>query len=109
MAGDLKRLAKELDIPIMLLFQLDIDVEDRSDKRPTILDIAESGSLDQYADLVLFIYRDEIYHPDIEHLNRGRAEIIIAKNRRGPKGMAALHFSHQQSLFRDIEIDDLRL
>lgn len=104
MAGDLKRLAEKLDIPVMLLFQLDIDVidvEERSDKRPTLIDLADAGSLDQDADLVLFIYRDNIYHPDIENCNRGRAEIIIAKNRRGSKGMAALNFTHQYSLFEN--------
>jgi len=102
MAGDLKRLAKKLDIPIMLLFQLDINVEERDNKRPTLIDLANAGSLDQDADMVLFIYRDEIYHPDIEHSNKGWAEIIIAKNRSGSKGMAALNFSHQYSLFKDI-------
>ena len=103
MAGDLKRLAEKLDVPIMLLFQLDINVEERDNKRPTLIDIADAGSLDQDADLVLFIYRDEIYHPDIEHHNRGRAEIIIAKNRRGSKGMAALNFTHQYSLFDNLK------
>ena len=104
MAGDLKRLAEKLNIPVMLLFQLDIDVidvEERSDKRPTLIDLADAGSLDQDADMVLFIYRDEIYHPCKEHCNRGRAEIIIAKNRSGSKGMAALNFSHQYGLFED--------
>ena len=101
MAGDLKRLAEKLDIPIMLLFQLDINVEERDSKRPTLIDLADAGSLDQDADMVLFIYRDEIYHPDIEHHNRGRAEIIIAKNRRGSKGMAGLNFSHQYGLFEN--------
>lgn len=103
MAEDLKRLARKLDVPVMLLFQLDIDdVEERSDKRPTLINLADAGSLDQDADLVLFVYRDEIYHPCKEHCNRGRAEIIIAKNRRGLKGMAALNFLHQYSLFKDI-------
>ena len=101
MAGDLKRLAEKLDIPVMVLFQLDIDVEERNDKRPTLMDLADAGSLDQDADMVLFIYRDEIYHPCKERCNRGRAEIIIAKNRSGSKGMAALNFSHQYSLFEN--------
>ena len=104
MAGDLKRLAKKLDIPVMLLFQLDINVEERDNKRPTLIDLADAGSLDQDADLVLFIYRDEIYHPDIDHHNKGHAEIIIAKNRRDSKGMAALNFTRQYSLFKDIGI-----
>jgi len=103
MAGDLKRLAKKLDVPVMLLFQLDINVEERDNKRPTLIDLADAGSLDQDADLVLFIYRDEIYHPDIDHHNKGHAEIIIAKNRRGSKGMAALNFFHQYSLFENFK------
>jgi len=104
MAGELKRLAEKLNIPIMVLYQLDIeDVEDRIDKRPTLIDLAKEGSLDQDADLVLFIYRDEIYHPSTKDSDLSRAEIIIAKNRRGPKGMAALNFSHQYNLFKEIE------
>ncbi len=103
MTGDLKRLARKLDVPFMLLLQLDINVEERDNKRPTLIDLADAGSLDQDADLVLFIYRDEIYHPDIEHHNKGHAEIIIAKNRRGSKGMAALNFSHQYGLFENFK------
>ena len=103
MAADLKRIAEKLDIPVMILFQLDIDMEDRSDKRPTLIDLSDAGSLDQDADMVLFIYRDEIYHPFAKDYDRGRAEIIIAKNRRGSKGMAALRFIHQCSLFTDIK------
>jgi len=101
MAADLKRLAEKLDIPIMILFQLDIDMEDRNDKRPILIDLSDAGSLDQDADMVLFIYRDEIYHPFTKDCNRGRAEIIIAKNRRGSTGMAALKFTHQYGLFED--------
>ena len=103
MAGDLKRLAEKLEVPVMLLFQLDINVEERDNKRPTLIDLADAGSLDQDADLVLFIYRDEIYHPDIDHHNKGRAEIIIAKNRKGSNGMAALKFTHQYSLFENFK------
>ena len=103
MVGDLKRLAEKLDVPVMLLFQLDINVEERDNKRPTLIDLADAGSLDQDANLVLFIYRDEIYHPGIDHHNKGHAEIIIAKNRRGSKGMAALKFTHQYSLFENVK------
>ena len=102
MAGDLKRLAEKLDVPVMLIFQLaEIDLEERNYREPTLIDLADAGSLDQDADLVLFISRDEIIHPFARHCNRGRAEIIIAKNRRGSKGMAALNFTHQYGLFEN--------
>jgi replicative DNA helicase len=103
MAEDLRRLAKNLNIPIILIYQLNIDMERRSDKRPNLIDLAEAGSLDQEADMVLFIYRDAGCYPCQDNCSRGRAEIIIAKNRRGPKGMAALRFIHRCSLFTDIE------
>ena len=102
MAGHLKRLAEKLDVPVMLICQLDeINLEEHTYKRPSLIDLAvvDLGSLDQDADLVLLISRDEIIHPFTEHCNRGRAEIIIAKNRRGSKGMAVLNYSHQCSLF----------
>ena len=102
MAGDLKCLAEKLDIPVMLIFQLaEVDLEERNHREPTLIDLADAGSLDQDADLVLLISRDEITHPFARHCNRGRAEIIIAKNRRGSKGMAALKFSHQYGLFEN--------
>lgn len=102
MAGDLKRLAEKLDVPVMLIFQLaEIDLEERNYKKPTLIDLADAGSLDQDADLVLFISRDEIIHPFARHCNRGRAEIIIAKNKRGSKGFTNLIFSHQYSLFEN--------
>jgi replicative DNA helicase len=103
MAGDLKRLAEKLDVPMMLIFQLDeVDLEERNYRKPTLIDLADAGSLDQDADLVLLISRDEIIHPFERHCNRGRAEIVIAKNRRGSKGMAALNFSYHYSLFENI-------
>ena len=103
MAGDLKRLAEKLDVPVMLIFQLDeVDLEERNYRKPTLIDLADAGSLDQDADLVLLISRDEIIHPFERHCNRGRAEIVIAKNRRGSKGMAALNFSYHYSLFENI-------
>ena len=105
MANDLKRLARKLDIPILLLFQLDIDMEDRRDKRPTLIDLANAGSFDQDADLVLFIYRDEVYYSCAEPCNRGRAEIIIAKNKKGSTGSACLNFYSLYGLFTEIAHD----
>ena len=103
MVGDLKRLAEKLDIPVMLIFQLDeVDLEEHNYKKPSLIDLADEVSLDQDADLVLLISRDEIIHPLERHCNRGRAEIIIAKNRRGSKGMAALKFSYHYGLFENI-------
>jgi replicative DNA helicase len=101
--GDLKRLAKTFDIPILLIYQLNIDMEQRSDKRPNLIDLAEAGSLDQEADVVLFLYRDEGYPSCQDNCNRGRAEIIIAKNTHGLTGMAALRYIHRCSLFTDFE------
>ena len=102
MAGDLKRLAEKLDVPVMLIFQLDeVDLEERNYRKPTLIDLADAGSLDQDADLVLLISRDEIIHL-ARHCTRGRAEIIIAKNRRGSKGMVALNFSYHYGLFENI-------
>jgi len=105
MANDLKRLARKLDIPILLLFQLDIDMEDRRDKRPTLIDLANAGSFDQDADLVLFIYRDEVYSPYAEPRNRGEAEIIIAKNKKGSTGGALLNFYSLYGLFAEFAHD----
>ena len=103
MAGGLKHLAKTFDIPILLLYRLDIDMEGRSDKRPNLIDLADVGGFDQQADLVLFIDRDVAYYPYQNYCDRERAEIIIAKNRRGFTGMVALSFVHQCGLFTEFE------
>ncbi len=96
----LKGLARELDVPIIALSQLSRGVEQRNDKRPMLSDLRDSGAIEQDADIVMFIYRDEYYNQDnIE--NKGKAEIIIAKHRNGPVGKIDLLFQSNITKFKN--------
>jgi replicative DNA helicase len=98
----LKGLARELRVPVVALSQLSRAVEARQDKRPILSDLRESGSLEQDADVVMFIYRDELYDELTDR--RNIADIIVAKHRNGPTGQVSLRFSKEQTRFSDLDV-----
>jgi len=96
----LKVLARELDVPVVALSQLSRNLEMRQDKRPVLADLRESGSIEQDSDVVIFIYRDEVYNQ--ESPDRGTAEILVAKHRNGPTGMSQLAFLPHYTRFGNV-------
>ena len=103
----LKELARELNVPLLSAAQLSRAVEQRQDKRPQLRDLRESGSIEQDADIVMFLYRDEVYNEatDIP----GQADIIVAKHRNGPTGTISLFFDKTITRFRDVNAQRIDL
>jgi len=102
MTRDLKHLASDLQIPVILLSQLNRTLENRGDKRPVLSDLRESGSIEQDADMVLFLYRDEVYNKDDNNPLKGTGELIIAKHRHGPTGFYPLQWDDATATYRNL-------
>src|SRR3712207_5748692 len=96
----LKVLARDLDVPVLAIAQLSRAVEQRHDKRPLLSDLRDSGAIEQDADMVMFLYRDEYYNPESD--DKGIAEIIVGKHRNGPTGKVQLAWMEQYTKFASL-------
>ncbi len=104
---NLKQIARELNIPVLAAAQLSRAVEQRQDKRPQLSDLRESGSIEQDADIVMFIYRDEVYNENTERPNQ--ADVIVSKHRNGPTGTVTLYFRKELTQFANLKKTDMDL
>lgn len=102
MTRDLKHLAGDLQIPVVLLSQLNRGLENRGDKEPVLSDLRESGSIEQDADMVLFLYRDEVYNKDENNPNKGKGKCIVAKHRHGPTGFFDMQWDDTTATYRNM-------
>jgi replicative DNA helicase len=99
-SGQFKDLAVELDVPVMLLSQLNRNLESRPNKRPIMADLRQSGAIEQDADIIMFLYRDEVYNPESDQ--RGLIDIDVVKNRNGPIGRATLRWTPEYTRFDNL-------
>ncbi len=105
---ELKGLARELDVPVVAAAQLSRAVEQRQSKRPMLSDLRDSGSIEQDADVVMFIYRDDYYNPDNSE-RPNIAEVIVAKHRNGPTGTIDLFWHSKLATFRNLHRQEIEL
>ena len=103
----IKQVARQLNIPILALSQLSRAVEARSDKRPILSDLRQSGSIEQDGDIVIFMFRDEVYNPETQFPNL--AELIVSKFRHGPTGDITVYFRKETQTFIDLEVQTTQL